>query len=271
MDPSQSDPRLPTSAAASGQRDAGSAERIARAARAAEQLCAALWEALHEELRGSPAEVAGTQAAELAERLAQVCASVADLARCSTPVSLATARARAVVPEVAAESFPEPPATSREIAIRDARGEGPSVWVQVVGYRLERYRRDARPFAALLVEVADAEGLPGAQPAAEHARLLARVQAALRQELRPVDDLTLESPGRWWLTLAHTDAHAARTVAARLVETVNSLTREPAAAPRIAIGIASCPEDGHDAASLAAHADVGLYAARAAGRTLPPA
>jgi len=35
----------------------------------------------------------------------------------------------------------------------------------------------------------------------------------------------------------------------------------------VTIGSAVCPDDGTDAAALAARADVGLYAARAAGRT----
>ena len=35
-------------------------------------------------------------------------------------------------------------------------------------------------------------------------------------------------------------------------------------AERVAIGVAVCPEDGRQAAALAAHADVGLFAARSA-------
>jgi hypothetical protein len=260
---------MPASAAAPGRLDAGAAERLARAARAAEQLCAALWEALHEELRRSSPDTPGTQVAELVGRLAQVCGSLAVLARSSTSPSLARSGARAA--DLAAEPLPESPASTPEIAIRDTRGEGPSAWVRAVGGRLERYRGDTRPFAALLVEIADVGLLSEAEPAVEVARLLDRVQAALREELRPVDDVTLESPGRWWLTLAQMDAHAARAVAERLVAKVRSLATDLGAAPQVAIGIASCPEDGQDAASLAAHADVGLYAARAAGRALPPA
>jgi GGDEF domain-containing protein len=268
VDPSQPDRRLPKDVTAPERLHADSSERLARAARAAEQLCATLWEALHEELRVSPPNAFGTGVAELAERLAQVCASVVDLARRSPPVSPEPAGARA---ELTAKPFPEPPVVSTEIEIRDARGEGPSAWVRAVGGRLESYRRDAQPFAVLLVEITDAEHLAGVEPGAEIARLLARVQAALRQELRPVDDATLESPGRWWLTLAQMDAYAARVVAERLVKTVRSLAGDLGVTPHTAIGIASCPEHGHDPASLAAHADVGLYAARAAGRTLPPA
>ncbi|HEY3758350.1 MAG TPA: diguanylate cyclase [Solirubrobacteraceae bacterium] len=284
VDPDQLDPYRSARAPADGQPEAGSTERLARAARAAEQLCAALWDALHEELRRSPPDARGTPVAELAVRLAQVCASVAELARRCTPLVPATTGARAAIgeapesppfpkPPALPESSPspEPPASSEEISIRDARGEGPSAWVRAVGDRLQHYQRDTQPFAALLVEVTEAARLSDGEPAGDIAQLLARVQPALCQELRPVDDVTLESPGRWWLTLAQTDAQAARAVGERLVEAICSLGGELGLAPTIAIGIASCPEDGRDAASLAAHADVGLYAARVAGRTLPPA
>lgn len=272
MDSSQPDPRPPTRALASSQLDASSSsERLARAAQGAEQLCAALWEELREELCYPPADARVTRAAELAGQLAQVCASVAELARRCTPISSEMMGTRAVISEVPAGPLLESPAGSAEISIRDARGEGPAAWVRAVGGRLECYQRDARPFAALLVEVTDAERLSDVEAAEEITRLLARVQTVLRQELRPTDDVTLESPGRWWLTLVQMDAHAARAVGERLVKAIRSLAGDFGLTPRIAIGIASCPEDGHDAASLAAHADVGLYAARVAGRTLPPA
>ncbi|HUB76029.1 MAG TPA: hypothetical protein VL977_03185 [Solirubrobacteraceae bacterium] len=67
------------------------------------------------------------------------------------------------------------------------------------------------------------------------------------------------------------DAQGARAVAERVAAAVRSLAAELAVAPQIAIGIAGCPQDDRDAARLAAHADIGLHAARAAGRALPPA
>jgi predicted signal transduction protein with EAL and GGDEF domain len=39
----------------------------------------------------------------------------------------------------------------------------------------------------------------------------------------------------------------------------------------VAIGFAVCPDDGNEPAALAARADVGVYAARAAGRATAPA
>src|SRR5580692_3702814 len=113
-------------AAAHDRLDAGASERLVRAARAAEQLCAALWEALHEELRCSPADLAGVRVVELAERLAQVCGSLVLLARSSASAASERAGACATVGEAAAAPLPEPPASAPEIAIRDTRGVGPS-------------------------------------------------------------------------------------------------------------------------------------------------
>ncbi|HUB76028.1 MAG TPA: hypothetical protein VL977_03180 [Solirubrobacteraceae bacterium] len=152
----------------------------------------------------SPLGAGDSQAAALAERLAQVCAALAALARASARIAPETsARASPEThPRVAAgeslrEPLPEQLLGPEEISIRDARGEGPAAWVRAVGSRLECHARDARPFAVLLVEVTDAQWLAEEAPAAEVARLLARVQSALQRALRRDDDATLESPGRW--------------------------------------------------------------------------
>jgi GGDEF domain-containing protein len=60
-----------------------SAERTSRAAVAAEELCAALWEALHEQLR----EGASERAVAFGERIAEVSRSVAELASLEEPRS----------------------------------------------------------------------------------------------------------------------------------------------------------------------------------------
>jgi hypothetical protein len=244
-------------------------ERLARAAQSAEGLCGVLWEALHDELSSvSPAPARASRVAELAERLAQVSSAVAEVARgLEAGGSSAVGREPA---DVAPDPFPEPPVSAREIAIHDARGEGPAAWVQAIGSGLDRYASDALPFAVLLVEVLDVERLPQARDASETGPLLGRLEGALRGELRPGDAITLESRGRWWLTVARADAPGARALGERLARVARSAATDRGVPLEVAIGIATCPEDGHDAATLAAHADVGLYAARAAGQSLPP-
>jgi GGDEF domain-containing protein len=263
-----------------------SAERLARAARAAQALSETLWEALHEEL-SDPAQ---GRVAELSERLADVSATVALLARVD-PDSPA-------VPEPAPPVEPEPPAAAHEeapqrqesppvresssmavivdelaplqapeIEIRDERGEqAPTAWIASIARLLERYARDRVPFAVLLVELADVERLRHAELPGEVSRLTGLVEAAVSGELGPADSLTRESPGRYWLLAPETDSDAARALVQRLAGAVRGAASHRGVPLEVAIGIAVCPLDGSQAAALAAHAEIALYAARASGR-----
>ncbi len=281
------DPRRPADAP----REAPAAARLARAARAAEELCATLWEAMHEELgmHEEPCLPRARRVGELAERLAQVCSALAALA------------SQAQTPEL-------------EIAIHDTRREGPRVsvapggadlrtWVepggesidweprspahppvhahlprvggegsiaQAIEASLERHTADGLPFAVLLVEVPDVERLAQAEPPAELVRMLEAVERAVGPELRPSDTLVREGRGRWWLTASRTNAPGARTLAERLARTVRTVASHRGVPLDLAVGIAVCPADGRDVETLVAHADVGLYAARAAGRSVAP-
>ena len=63
-----------------------------------------------------------------------------------------------------------------------------------------------------------------------------------------------------------TDALAAGRLAESLVRTIEPLASRRWAPLEVKVGIAVCPDDGREAAALAAHADLGLDARRAAGR-----
>ena len=184
------------------------------------------------------------------------------------------------------EQVPDSPRrTPAEIEIRDERGEvGPAAWIGSIGRQLERFRRDGQPFAVLLVELGDVQRLrrddgPEATPL-----LLDQLEQALASELRnaatppPADgpepgrapwsgSFTRERPGRYWLLAPETDRTGARAVSERLIVAVRGLARRRGVLLEVAIGTAICPEDGREAAALAAHADVELYAARASART----
>ena len=56
--------------------------------------------------------------------------------------------------------------------------------------------------------------------------------------------------------------------AERLVRSRRGVVRRRGMALPFAVGMAVCPEDGRDAAALAAHADVGACDARSAGRSI---
>jgi GGDEF domain-containing protein len=167
----------------------------------------------------------------------------------------------------------DPPRKAKpQIEIRDERGGGgadggPAAWIGSIGRRLERYGQDSSPFAVLLVELAGIERLRHAESPEELARLTNQVEDALTRGLRPADSLTRESPGRYWLLAPQTDVTGAQLLAERITRAVRASASHRGTPLAVAVGIAVCPDDGRQASELAAHADVGLYAARAAGRS----
>jgi GGDEF domain-containing protein len=167
----------------------------------------------------------------------------------------------------------DPPRTARpQIEIRDERSaEGPAAWIDSIGRRLERHEQDGSPFAVLLIELVDIERLHHAEPSGEVPRLTGHmedaVEDALARELRPADSLTREGPGRYWLLAPQTDAPGAQMLVEQIARAVRSSASHEGVPLEVAVGIAVCPDDGRRASELAAHADVGLYAARATGRS----
>jgi hypothetical protein len=136
---------------------------------------------------------------------------------------------------------------SPSIAARDAR-QGPAAWIGSIGAQLAAFERDGRPFGVLLIEMLE--------PAALDAR---DATHALEERLGQWRGLTLtrEGPGRYWLLAPGAD----RAGAESLRDLVESPRGEARGGP-VAVGIALCPEDGRDAAGLAAHADLDLYSSR---------
>ncbi len=276
---------------------AGAADSAA-AVVACEAMRGVLWDALLDELHDPQPR----QVAELSDRLAAVCSAVAaslpahggqaagapPSLRDEIPPEPRQAHAREPQPRGSGPLAQEPPeaisahpgerdfpATPWEgqprIEIRDVRGEGPSAWIGSIGRRLERHQEDGLPFAVLLVEVVDMERLAQAGSPSTVSQMIAKVEGALSEELRPADLLTRESQGRYWLVTPETDGVGVRMLAERLARSVRTSATDHGAPLEVAIGIAVCPEDGRDAATLAAHADAGVYAARASGRSIAPA
>lgn len=195
----------------------------------------------------------------------------------SPPIPPRASRAR-----LGSLSWDEPPSTvpgapQAEIEIRDERGEeGPAAWIGSIGAQLERFGRDALPFAVLLVELVDIERLRGRESPEELLRLAGQMEHALAAEIgASPGSLTRERPGRCWLLAPGTDRTGAERLAERIVRAVAAGASHLGTPLAVAVGTAVCPEDGTEAAALAAHADVGLYAARsavrapAAGRAAP--
>lgn len=326
-----------------------STERLSRAARAAQQLCEVLWEAMHEELSRDHA----ARARALSERLAEVSSTVAMLAGAvpsnatvdAAPIDTAapppqgsTADGSSGAPLVErrtppAPSRPDPrgaevrtpdlrlashhpsdvegsvafqstttrtgeytftrlvdeqeplPAAEKlasvepiqpEIAIHDVRREeGPSAWVSSVGRLLSRHSEDGLPFAVLLVEIVDVAHLERSSTPHDMHSLVAQVEGAIGRAMRATDHLSRETLGRYWLVAPETNGTGARMLAERLARLVRTSATHRGVPLEVAIGIAVCPDDGTEAPALAARADLGVYSARATGRSVahtdPPA
>jgi hypothetical protein len=173
------------------------------------------------------------------------------------------------------ESPPVPlRARAGEIEIRDERREqGAAAWTRSIGRQLERFERDGLPFAALLVELVDIERMSRHEPGTL-SLLAATIEQALVGEMQaqpgPIaaksGAVTQERPGRYWVLVPETDRMATERLAERLARAAHVAMRRRGSSLEVAVGTAVCPDDGREAAALAAHADVGLYAARSAAR-----
>ena len=301
-------------------------ERLARAARAARELSELVWDRLQEQIAG--ADPARAQA--LAERLAEVSATVALLLEADAGVGAAErgrplggdergqsaggdergrppgtverrrppepvaapaiaadaslfdeqAPAATVTPFAARSPFQTGPSSTTgpdaAIEIRDVRREeGPSAWISLVGRMLSRHSEDRLPFAVLLVEIVDVAHLERSETPHDLHGIVAQVESALGRGMRSTDELSRETLGRYWLLAPETDGTGARMLAERLARLVRGSTTHRGVPMEVAIGIAVCPDDGVEAPALAARADLGVYSARATGRSIshtpPPA
>jgi GGDEF domain-containing protein len=143
-----------------------------------------------------------------------------------------------------------------DFRVHDARGD----WRGAI----ERHLAVGRPFALVAIEPDDAARVLAADPD-RGAAALARVEEAIRGELRPGDVLGREDGGRLWIVAADLGAPGARALAERLADAVATVAPLRGAPLTVSIGLAASPADATDAEALTARADEALYAARAAG------
>lgn len=230
-----------------------------------------LWAAVTDALRRPEPELV----AALAARLALVCDVVAGAALAApgaktaaappaaaplaeVPPAPPVAQAEAPAPPVPADVFP----TVAAAPALDDRGEP---WATAVVRRVERLLAHGGQVAVLAVDVDDAERLLAADLHGEARTALDRVERALREELRPGDAAVRERDGRLWIVGGGTTLEGARALGRRLASAAASAASLGGVPLRASVGIAVSPDDGTDAASLVAHADEGVFAARAAG------
>ncbi len=141
-------------------------------------------------------------------------------------------------------------------------------WATAVVRRLGRLVAEGVPCSVLAVEVDDADRLLAADLHGEAHAALDRIERALRDELRPGDAAVRERVGRVWVVAQAGGIEGARALGRRLADAVAGAGSLHGAPLSASIGIAACPDDGGDPTSLVAHADEGVFAARAAGVTI---
>jgi hypothetical protein len=267
---------------------------VAGVVAAVESLRGVLSDALMDRFAAGAQGVRARQLSDLADRLAHVCAAIVPPAlegierdqpvpgSAPAPVPVTTpsspqpvpapapVRGRVAIIDELAPDEPRPapgalrddlramgePSARAEIQVRDERGdEGPAAWIRSIGRQLDRYEGDRGPFAVLLVELRG--------EAAERDENSSEALERLLADAIPAGaTVTREWSGRYWLVVPALDRLGAGSLAAELTASLESAA-PTARGPSVAVGTAVCPEDGTRASALAAHADVGLFAARA--------
>lgn len=236
-----------------------------------------LWNAIADGLRQPEPELVAALGARLGV--------VSDVVLVAALGAATAARAVAEPPAAAESPAPAEPAP-RLAAVGDERAERPPAvpadvfpavsaspafddrhepWATAVVRRVERLLASGAGVAVLAVDVEDAERLLAADLHGEARAALDGVERALREELRPGDAAVRERDGRLWIIGGGTTLEGARALGRRLATAAASAASPGGAPLRASVGIAVSPDDGTDAASLVAHADEGVFAARAAG------
>jgi hypothetical protein len=233
---------------------AGSVRRLTDASDRLAHVCSAMLPAV---LSALGPEVSGPASLSL-EHDEQIAAPALGEPRSGARIVIIDERRHMEQPEVEeCERVLAPEAAgSSEIEVRDERGEeGPAAWIGSISRQLERYEEDRLPFAVLLLEIFRGSGASG---------LGERLESALASALRDSGGgvLTREREGRYWLLAQRTDRSSAADLAERLTTAVLNTASTNGVELSVSVGTAVCPQDGRQASSLAAHADIGLYAAR---------
>ena len=131
---------------------------------------------------------------------------------------------------------------------------------------LERHVRNGSPFVFLALEVEDLERLAAVEGDDGLAADLEAAERDMIAALGPGDELRPDRVGRWTVVAAGLDPVAGRELAERLSQAFAVRAPLRHGVPlALSAGLAAYPGDSTDVEGLVAHADVGLFAARAAG------
>ncbi|TMK41731.1 MAG: hypothetical protein E6G56_03135 [Actinobacteria bacterium] len=212
---------------------------------AVEALGAVLWSAALEAMpRPSAAAVA-----DLARRLARICAVIA-----------AGALADAPAPAPARRSWEGAP------SVRDLRRAS-----EPIERALSGRAEEGTPFAALLVEVDGLERLVHAESPSVLAGAIESVRGAISAAVGTAEVAETGGLGRYWILSPATERAAAHALALGIAEAVGGAASHRGTPLTVSIGYALYPEDGEGGDRLAERAEQRMFAARASGLALAPA
>ena len=136
-------------------------------------------------------------------------------------------------------------------------------WLQVL---LAEQRRYGQPFSIALLDVEGLGRVNEAYGREAGDQMLAAVATVIRNRIRGADRPFRIGNGEFCVLMPHSEASQARQMADRLVRVIEGSQIDDGPRIAVAIGIASCPNNGEDATRLLETAEEATYAAKASGR-----
>jgi GGDEF domain-containing protein len=250
----------------------------AAVSRAIDALQAAIWSALHDELRGADADLVSA----LTERLTLVAELLrtASLERAAPlgggepPPALQTvplAPAAPIPPPAAAgPSRPGDPPVGPAPAARARPGDAPpasaptdALWIGALDDEIRRW--PGASVSLLLAELEDAERVSAIHTPSEASATFSQFSSAVRSAVRRQDILVCESDARAWVIARETSRAGAYALGERIAEAVRATPSWRGAPLAASVGVAVLGEDGRTSAELIEAAEEGRFAAAASG------
>jgi|SRR5579884_807549 len=138
------------------------------------------------------------------------------------------------------------------------------IWQQLLSAAVARAQREGAPLALVLVELEDTDRLVAAAGPEKAAEVLGRFEAAVWEAATGQGEV-LSDAGRAWVIAPGVDRPGANALAGRVTAAVAAAEPWAGAPLRAAAGVAVYGEDGADAGSLVAAAELAKFTAQASG------
>jgi len=170
----------------------------------------------------------------------------------------------ALVAELIRAAALREPGQPRVAAPAQVEEGGDEIWQQLLSAAVSRAHREANDLALVLVELVDTDRLLAVALPEEATEVVARFEAAVWDAASERGEVLSES-GRAWVIAPGLDRRGANELAGRVVAAVTTAEPWRGAPLRASAGVAQLGEDGEDATSLVAAAEMARFAAEAAG------